>query len=334
VTGGTLLALVLVSALAWSAGARQQQEDPRSRIRSTVSLVVVPVTVKDATGEAVLDVRQDEFRIFEDGVEQEVELYSNEPFPLSAVVLLDNGLTRKRAEELQESAGAIAGGFSQFDEVAIALFDTIFQPYADFLADNDQLHEQLKRIELTGSFPGQGSAPMTSPPRANTSPGQAKVPSPGMRASRRSKNLDDAIMEAALLLRDRARERRKIILIVSDGTNSGNNTYSYNDTLQQLLSADISVYAIGVGEARMTRALNPLARYARSTGGDVVYAASRSELESLYSTLTEEARNQYTLAYVPRGTDRSQEYHSIEVRVRRPNLTLLAREGYFAPAIP
>ena len=46
--------------------------------------------------------------------------------------------------------------------------------------------------------------------------------------------------------------------------------------------------------------------------------------------MTEEARNQYTLAYNPTGTDRSAEYHQIEVRVKRPGLNILTREGYYA----
>jgi VWFA-related protein len=317
---------------AWLAGPAVafQQEDPRFRIRTTVELVVVPVTVKDAGGSFVHDIRRDEFRVFEDGVEQQLSVFSIEPFPLSAVVLIDNSLQQKPAENVQRSAGAIAAGFSEFDEVALGLFDEYFQLVSEFSHDNDGLYTQLKRIELASEFPGQGSGPMTAGPRINTAP---ITPQPGgtvARAERRTKNLDDAIYAAGRLLRDRARDRRKIILLVSDGGNSRSNTFSFDDTLRLLLSADISVYAIGVGDASLNRLSSPLSRYARATGGDVFYAASRGELEGLYPRVTEQARNQYTLAYVPRGTDRNREYHSIEVRVRRANLTLLARDGYYA----
>lgn len=328
------LSVLLAALLGVAAPAARSQDDPRQRIRATVSLVVVPVTVKSAAGAPVHDVRREEFRVFEDGVEQEIELFSNEPFPLSVVVLLDNGLSLKAAEKLQRTAGAIAAGFSEFDEVAVGLFDSIYTPVAEFSTDNDKLHEQLKRLELTRRFPGQGSAPMTAPPRVNTSPIEPKVPAPAGRAGRRDKNLDDAIFAAGERLRSRPRDRRKIIFLVSDGANSRNNTYKFDDTLRLLLSADISVYAIGVGDAGLNRGLNPLARYAHSTGGDVFYAASQAELEKLYGGVSEQARNQYTLAYVPRGTDRSLEYHSIEVRVRRPDLTLLARDGYYSAALP
>jgi len=56
------------------------------------------------------------------------------------------------------------------------------------------------------------------------------------------------------------------------------------------------------------------------------------DMEDLYSRVTEEARNQYTLVYSPGGTDPGKDYHSIEVRVKRQGLTILTREGYYTGA--
>ncbi len=64
-------------------------------IRTTVELVVVPVTVKDSRGGLVSDLRQDEFRVLEDGVEQRISVFSVEAVPLSAVVLVDDDLKTK-----------------------------------------------------------------------------------------------------------------------------------------------------------------------------------------------------------------------------------------------
>jgi VWFA-related protein len=331
-----LAALLATFPLAFSSAAQQpaQQDDPRQRIRTTVALVVVPVTVKSPAGVPVLDIRREEFRIFEDGVEQEIQLFSNEPFPLSAVVLIDNSLPIRTAEQVQKSARAIAAAFSEFDEVAIGTFDLFYDPVLDFTMDNDRIYDHLKRLELTGKFPGQGSAPMTRPPRVDTSPPTGGVPAPGLRGGRLDKKLDDALFAAGQMLRTRSRDRRKIIFLISDGDNARNNTNTYEDTLRVLLSADVSVYAIGVGGAVVNRPRNPLSRYAHATGGDIFYATSLSDMESRYATVSEQARNQYTLAYSPSGTDRSREFHSIEVRVRRANLKLLAREGYFNPVAP
>ena len=331
-----ILALGLAAWLAAPGFALPQQEDPRTRIRTTVEMVVVPVTVKDRQGRLVADVRQEEFRLLEDSVEQKISVFSFDPFPLSAVVLLDNGLKKQPAEQVLSSLRAIAGGFSESDEVAICRFDTIFEPAGDFTTDNDKLLTQLKRLDLDQTFPGQGSGPMTSGPRINSGASTPGAPSGAQirLGGRENKNINDAVYAAGQLLRGRERGRRKIIYLISDGRNSRNNTYSFDDTIKLLLSADISVYAIGVGDAALDRGTGVLSRYAHATGGDDFYAAKRAYLENLYARVSEQARNQYTLAYVPEKTDRNLEYHTIEVLVRRPGLALLARDGYYTPPKP
>src|SRR6202140_268520 len=144
---------------------------------------------------------------------------------------------------------------------------------------------------------------MTNGPRVNTAqpPGPAKVPTE-VNGHPNTKHINDAIYAAAEQLQDRPRERRKIIFLISDGQNAKNNTHSYNETLKLLLSNDISVYAVGVGEANLNRGVtflgnNILGKYAHSTGGDIYYAPTRDELETLYARISEQARNQYTLAY-------------------------------------
>jgi VWFA-related protein len=313
-----------------------QQEDPQFRIRSRAELVVVPVTVKDAAGALVADILADEFRVLEDGIEQAISVYSQDAFPISAVVLLDNALPLKAAQQLGSGAPAIAAGFAQADEVSVVLFDEFPHTAVDFTNDNDKLYDNLKRMQVNSTFPGQGSGPMTAGPKVNQTSPEARVPvKPEISgAARGTKNLDDAIYAAGVMLKDRGRERRKIIFVVSDGANSRNNRVSFDETLKLLLTADVSVYAVGVGQANLSLGMTPLSRYARMTGGDVFYANSRGELESLFSRVTEQARNQYTLAYAPKGTDRSREFHSIEVKVRRGALTILARDGYYTTPTP
>jgi VWFA-related protein len=319
-----------------------QTDDPRARIHTTVSLVVVPVTVKSSDGELVTDLQQNDFRIFEDGIEQPITLFSADAFPLSAAVLIDDDLKRGTAEKVQKTLETLAGGFSASDEVSLWRFDEVPEAISEgFIADNDALLAQLKHIDLSSSFPGMGSYAMTGGPRVNTAqpPGPATVP---MEANGHpnTKHINDAIYAAAEQLQDRPRDRRRIIFLISDGQNAKNNTHSYDDTLKLLLSADVSVYAVGVGEANYNRGItflgnNILAKYAHATGGDIFYGGiSRENLESLYARVSDQARNQYTIGYSGGHTDRSKPYHSIEVRVKRPGLTLLARDGYYLNATP
>jgi VWFA-related protein len=319
-----------------------QSQDPRARIRATVSEVVVPVTVKNGAGELVTDLQQRDFRIFEDGIEQRISSFSVEAFDLSAAVLIDDDLKRSSADRVQKTLETLAAGFTASDEVSLWRFDEVPELISDsgFIADNDALLTQLKHIDLSSSFPGVGSAPMTNGPRVNT-----QAPTGPLQRSAISighpnnKHINDAIYAAGEQLRDRPRERRKIIFLISDGQNAKNNTHSYGETLKLLLSADISVYAVGVGEANLNRGItflgnNILAKYAHSTGGDIFYGSSREDLEGLYPRVSEQARNQYTLAYSAAKTDHTQPYHTIEVRVERPGLSMLARDGYYLNAMP
>jgi VWFA-related protein len=306
------------------------QAPPSGGIRTTVELVVVPVTVKDSRGGLVSDLRQDEFRVLEDGVEQRISIFSVEAVPLSAVVLVDDDLKTKTSANVKESLMAVAGGFSDFDEVALARFDAFYTPVLDFTADNDQLITQLKHMDLNSTIPGAGSEPMTAGPTINghEAPGAPSVAEKPLHAGESTKHMNDAIHAAAEVLRTRGRDRRKVIVVISDGINARNNTFSYDDTLKLLLSADISVYAVGVDAAVLNRGTTVMSHYAHATGGDVYYAAHPDDLSRLYAQVSEQARHQYTIGYVP-TTDRTKDYHTIEVRIRRPGLTLLARDGYY-----
>lgn len=317
-------------------------DDSRGKLVSRVTLVVVPVTVKNGAGELVTDLEQRDFRVFEDGVEQPIELFSAEAFPLSAAILIDDDLKRGTAEKVQKTLQTLAGAFSQSDEVSLWRFDEVPQQVSeDFIGDNDKLMTALKQIDLSSSFPGMGSYTMTAGPRVGTAhpPGPATVPAEA-NGHPNTKHIDDAIFAAAQQLQDRPRERRKMIFLISDGQNAKNNTHKYDETLKELLAADISVYVVGVGEANLNRGItflgnNVLAKYAHATGGDIYYGgASRESLEGLYARVSEQARNQYTIGYSGAHTDRSKPYHSIEVRVKRPGLSLLTRDGYYLSGNP
>ena len=312
----------------------KQTSDPRARIRTTVELVVVPVTVKDPKGNLVADLGKNDFRVLEDGVEQQVSVFATDAVPLSAVVLLDDDLKPKAADQLHKSLLAIAGAFSESDEVGLAKFASFFTPVMDFTRDNDQLMAQLKRIisgedslpdpESNAPHPTAGDHPIPGFP---TGPQQATV-------DKSTKHIDDAVHAAAEALRVRDRERRKVIILVSDGVNAKTNTYNYDQTLALLLSSDVSVYAIGTDAALLRRGASPLSRYARATGGDTYFVSNQAALSRAYSQVAEQARHQYTLSYEPMGTDRAQNYHSIEVRVERPGLEVFSRDGYYLARLP
>jgi len=318
----------------------QALQASETRIRIPVNQVIVPVTVKDGDGRLVPDLHPDEFRIFEDNVEQRVAFFRAEAIPISMVLLIDNDLKSKDSKQVADSLRAIVAGLSLGDETFVCRFDQYFHPGKGFTSDQDKLLTELKRTRLDEEpSVGPASPAVNNGPSINghSATGDAPNITGGLTVikGQPTKALDDAVYEAAQLLKDRDRERRKIIFLISDGVNNPKfNTNNYDTTLKELLRYNISVYGVAIGRSILDHWFERLAKYARDTGGDVYYASKSRAMEELYARITEEARNQYTLAYAPAGTDRAAEYHTIEVRVRREGLTILARQGYYAGGTP
>lgn len=321
--------------------AAPQQGGTRARIVARTDLVIVPVTVKNNPGQLIGDLTKDEFRVFADGVEQQIILFDSSPFPLSAVVLIDNDLSDKPAAQVQKSLKSIAGGFGPNDEVALVTYDEYQSTVADFSTNNDTLFTQLKRLELGSHSSIIVADPTTAGPIINgqQQPNGTGPPAHGSGRSAVNTDLNDAVYAAADMLKSRGRERRKIIFLVSDGSNSKHNTHTVDETIHSLLVNDVTVYSISVshslpvGRSLIQKGADELQKFAYDTGGDTFVASKQLDLERLYSDLTEEARNQYTLTFSPQDIHKDKDYHTIEVRVRRPGLNVTAREGYYQSAV-
>jgi VWFA-related protein len=313
------------------------QAPPPGKISVTTNLVVLPVTVKDRAGNLVPDLKKDEFRVFEDKVEQPIFSFTAEAYPLSIVVLIDNDLKQKDAEQVEPSLRAVVGGMSVNDEAYVCRFDQYFHDGPGFTRDQDKLLTELRQTSKTLSS-RSGAPPPGDPfsgPTINNAPAPGVnpidvEPSARLIKGQATKALDDAVFNAAQVLKDRPSDRRrKVILLISDGQNGAKfNTHKYEEVRAELFRQGIIVYSVAVGSAYFERKFNRLVSYSNDTGGDVFYGARSNAFEDFYARITEQARNQYTLTFSPTG-DRKVDYHSIEVRVRRERLTIKTRQGYY-----
>ena len=315
-------------------GAKSPQSDAQSKISVNSDLVVLPVTVKDQHGDLVPDLGESDFRIFDDDVEQSIDVFTEEAFPLSLVVLIDDDLKSKDAAQMAPTLRAITAGISANDEALVARFDIDFYPGDQFTSDLDKLWADLKTAQARAEPTKTSPPPYVSGPLDACNCPLAKAPT--NLGARASKALDDAIHSAAELLHDRGLARRKIILVVSDGVNGPQfNRFTYQDSVQALLLDNISVYSLAVGNSLTKGKFQRLASYSNDSGGDIYYAGNSAKIEKLYSQITEEARHEYTLAYVPRAIHSAGPYHKVEVRVNRPSVTVKTRPGYYvAPPAP
>ena len=307
-----------------------QQSEARTKISVNSDLVVLPVTARDRHGNLVPDLQREEFRIFDDNVEQAIDVFTAEAFPLSLVVLIDDDLKSADAAQMAPTLRAITAGISSSDEALICRFDLSFYPGDGFTGDLNKLWADLKDAQEHSGPSTAGPVPfVTSPSTHPLGVGEPPQAAPTNLGSRPTKALDDAVHSAAELLHDRGASRRKIILLISDGVNGPQfNRHTYPDTLEALLHDNISVYSLAVGHS-LKRKFSRLVNYSNDSGGDIYYAVQSAAMEKLYSRISEEARHEYTLAYVPRGNNRSANYHRVEVRTTREGVTIKTRQGYY-----
>jgi len=308
-----------------------------------VNFISVPVTVKDPEGKMVDGLLAQDFSVYEDNVRQNITFFTSDPFPLSAAVVIDLGISDTTLKKIAATYSALDGSFGPFDKVAVFTYGNSVQKQSDF-GNPQRLQLALQRIrDLQGRNPGSPvvGGPLGSPPSNNGKPVDPGVlPLPSQTPARESRVLNDAILTAAGELAHQPRENRKIIFVISSGYEYGSRA-SFAQVLKVLLTNGIALYAVGVepaaipGMSKLDKLHIPgqgytdiLPKYANATGGDVIDSFSRESIESAYQTITAQARNQYTLGYTtPQRASSS--YRDIEVRVKRPGLLVTARHGYY-----
>ncbi len=311
------------------------------------NFVQVPVTVKDKHGRPVEDLHAADFTVRENGVPQKLSFFSSDPFALSVAVILDLGMPDAAVQQVNKTLPALLGAFAPYDEVALYTYSSTVSQVSDFTGSTRKLEALTSQMRMERGTPNGppvlggplgpngpviNNIPLGSETEAvNTPPKEAHV-------------LNDAILQAALDLGKRPRDRRKIIFIISDGRVSGSKA-SYRDVLRLLLSREIEIKAVGVEGAAVpvVRKLEQfhipdqgrsdiLPKYVHATGGGEVYSdVSTRMLEDVYSEAMMEARNQYTLGYtpLPLKTPTQKAYREIEVIVHRPGLKVVAKDGYY-----
>jgi Ca-activated chloride channel family protein len=299
------------------------QSEAQAKIRVNSDLVILPVTVKDRNGNLVPDLQKQEFRVFDDSVEQSIDVFTAEGLPLSLVILVDDDLKSDDATQMAPTLRTILAGISSDDEAITCRFDLLFYPGNGFTKDHDKLWAELQTVQEHSGPSTSGPVPFVYDPNPTTAPVNL--------GSRPTKALDDAIYSSAVLLNNRDVARRKVILLISDGINGEQfNHHTYEDTLETLVRENISVYSLAVGSTSSRRRFSRLVKYANESGGDIYYAAKSKAMENIYTRITEQARHEYTLAYVPRGNNHKSGYHVVEVKTTREGMHVKTRQGYYA----
>ena len=321
-----LFALVAIAVVMASSGYVLSQLRARSEF-----VVLVPVNVRDSDGKLVTGLTKEDFIVAEDGVRQTIYSFSIDPAPLSAAIVVDDGMGGNALKRLVPLLEVMTAGFSPEDEMASFRYDHFVWKLSDFTSDPKVIQRSFNELaKIAESRPAQGEPgdPVAAAPGwlrtiaglitigSNGPPNPVPTGADRPKPVPTSRILHNAIFEAATALKSRPAERRRMILLISDGQVGGaGNTQKLEDVVDLLLQNNIQVYSVATDYALREGPLGLLSVYGKATGGDVYSGGSTSDMERAFGKITEQARNQYVLGYVSSNEPRGQRGVRREIRV-------------------
>jgi VWFA-related protein len=318
-------------------------------LRIQVNFVEVPFTVKDAHGNLVPGLTWRDVRVYENGVRQMPRIFTTDPFPLAVALVIDQSVTQDTMTKINDSLAALQGAFTPYDEVAVFTYNNGVRQQTTFTAaQSPRLGVILDRSKGTGRealMPLGGPIAQTTyknnmPVDVNTQP-VGRGNSQFEQAPREYHTLNDAILAAAQETATAPRGRRRIVYVISDGKEYGS-VAKEKDVIKYLQTNQVAVYATLVGDSAvpgmgfldrihlpLTMRDDVLPRYASATGGQIDPEFRPRGIEASFAKITETVRNQYTVGYYSHEPVIDGKFRHIEVRVMRPGLTVIAKDGYY-----
>lgn len=293
-------------------------------VKVDTNLITIPVSVFDRSGLYVADLEKNNFKVFEDGVEQPVEYFSTSDTPVTVVLLIDTSpSTAFKIEEIQQAAISFVNLLKPADSVIVIEFDGNVHVLSERTTDREKIYKGIRRADFGG-----GTA------------------------------LYDAV-EYSIRKKLAKVEGRKAIVLFTDGVDTQSGFSSYDRSLREAEEADATIFPIyyntflenqsrnGGGGGVMTpfppigtrpRGITSqeyslgrlyLNDLADATGGRVFNAENTpGGLVRTFASIAEELSRQYTIGYVPEIAGQAGQRRAIKVRVNRPNLQIRARDSY------
>lgn len=277
-------------------GLTSAQDQPL--FKSAVKTVPVYATVVDQTGRLVPDLGQEDFTVLDNGKPVELTLFSNEPQPFTAVVMLDTSASMTSSLKLlNRAAEQFILRLLPVDKAQVGAFNDKIQLSGTFTNDRDDLVAALDDLQFG------------NPTRMN-----------------------DAL--AVSLDELRGVEGRRVILLFSDGEDTASKT-RFKTVLDRARDEEVMVYSIGL-ESEMfdgvriqrTRPSRDMRRIADETGAGYFELDNTDALASTFTRVAQELRSQYLLGFAPAALDNK--VHKLEVRLNKPGMTARARRSYLA----
>lgn len=276
-------------------------------LRIDTNLVLVPITVTTPLNQIVTGMEKENFRLFEDKIEQEITYFASFDAPISIGLVFDaSGSMGSKLTKSRQAAAAFFKTANPEDEFFLIQFNDRPQLVVPFTRDVEEIQNRLTFTQAKG----------------------------------RTALLD--AMYLAMQTLKKGRNPRRALLVISDG---GDNSSRYTETeIRTLLKeADAQVYAIGIFEPIGARGRTAeelagpglLSDLAEMTGGRHFPVDNLNDLPDIAAKIGLELRNQYVLGYISKNPNRDGKYRKITVKLNQPRglppLRALHRQGYYAP---
>lgn len=273
------------------------------KLTATAELVLLDVSVNDATGVHVPGLGKDNFRIYEDGQLQTITHFSSDDVPVTVGLVIDtSGSMRTKHPEVVAAAVVFINASNRQDEVFVVNF-------------NDR-----------ATFGLPGNTPFTD------DAGKLRTALQMNRAEGRTA-LYDALVLALTRVEEGKRDKKTIVLVSDGGDNSS--VHGFEDVMRMVRESRATIYTIGLFDDD-DNDRNPvlLGRLARISGGAVFLPNNVSEAIGICRRIASDIRNRYTIGYVPVRSGEKGSLRKIKVLARQPaggKLTVRTRTSYFLP---
>lgn len=332
-----------------------QGENAIKTIRAYVNEVEIPFTVKDSKNQLVSGLTARNVQVYENGVLQHILVFHNDPLPMAVALVIDQSMTQDQMDKINTAMGALQDAFTKYDEVAVFTYNKSPKKITDFTgAMSPRLTQAIERSKGGGRdvlMAGSLSGPLAQTTNINnqnfdynTAPvrGHTGIE---LNPPREIHPLNDAILAAATALSTQPVDYRRVIYVISNGNEYGSKAKT-SEVIKYLLTNGIEVDGTLVGDSAiwgmglldkihlpLTMRDNVLIAYKNATGGNLDSEFRTQSIEKSFARVANEARSRYTLAYVTHEPFIDGKYRKVEVKVLLPNLTVLARPGYWPSAM-
>jgi VWFA-related protein len=313
-----LCALVAAAAVVWPAVGQQAppaNQEPTTQaptIKTQVNLVNLFVTVRDKNKRIVTDLKQDDFKVAEDGEDQKIAFFSKEvTLPITLGLLLDTSGSE------QYMLGAIQQGAESFlnrvmrkgDEAMVISFDLDIDLLADFTDDRSQLDRAIRSAQINA--PSGAVTPGTLP----------------------SRNGGTDFYDALYLACNEklaTEAGRKAIVVLTDAMDTGSKL-RVEEAIEAAQRTDTVVHILLVYDPHEGANGSVAKKITDETGGRMIVVNNEKHLQEAFDQISEELRSQYTLGYYPTNSARDGKFRKIKIDVDNKDDKVLARKGYYAP---